>query len=541
MKKSFLGLKTFELIGLVVGLLGFIFFITAPFAGLTLAGHLALAIFWLAAWFYISQPIPVYATSLLVMLLASLLLSAEGPIYKSAKQEFTPVAKDSTGSFIISKSALIDGKYVYKYDGKHWETIVVNPEIVSETKIKITSDELQNGDQVGINLTKVTAGYSPLSYKTIFGTLANPIIILFLGGFMLAQAAVKYRLDAALTAYLLRPFGNKPPYILFGLILVTAILSAFMSNTATTAMMMTVILPIIAVIPSNDKFKSAVVLSIPIAANIGGIATPIGTPPNAIVIAALAQQKIGLAFSDWVIMALPYTIAMLAIAWFLLRVLYKPTIKTVDLNLKAKFNKEPKAIALYVIFFVTVMLWFTESLHGIPSGLTAFIPLTFLTFGKILDTNDIRSLSWEVLWLVSGGMALGMIIDKTGLALWLLQSIEWSNFSILFLFFTFAIVGWALANFMSHTVPATLLMPLGISLGLSGSLGSGYSTVLTCMVIGISSSLAMILPISTPPNAIAMATNMIKTKDMAVFGLIIGLIGIPLMIAFAWFYWNLFV
>ncbi len=541
MKKSFLGLKTFELVGLIVGILGFIFFISSPFAGLTLAGHLALAIFWLAAWFYISQPIPVYATSLLVMLLASLLLSAEGPIYKSAKQEFKPVAKDSTGSFIISKSALIDGKYVYKYDGKHWETIVVKPIIVSNTEIKITTDELQNGDQIGVNLTKLTAGYSPLSYKTIFGTLANPIIILFLGGFMLAQAAVKYRLDAALTAYLLKPFGNKPSFILFGLILVTAILSAFMSNTATTAMMMTVILPIIAVIPSKDKFKSAVVLSIPIAANIGGIATPIGTPPNAIVIAALAQQKMGIAFSDWVIMALPYTIAMLAIAWFLLRILYKPTIQTVNLNLKAKFNKEPKAIALYVIFFVTVMLWFTESLHGIPSGLTAFIPLTFLTFGKILDTNDIRSLSWEVLWLVSGGMALGMIIDKTGLAIWLLQSIEWSNFSIIFLFFTFAIVGWGLANFMSHTVTATLLMPLGISLGLSGSLGAGYSTVVTCMVIGIASSLAMILPISTPPNAIAMSTNMIKTKDMAVFGLIIGLIGIPLMIAFAWFYWNLFV
>ncbi len=539
MKKNPFNLTLFELVGLLIGLAGAAFFLTSPFDSLTTAGHIALSIFWLAAWLYVAEPIPVYATSLLVMLLASGLLAKEGPLYKQAKPNLIEISADSNGIYAVPQAAIFNQTHIYHYEKAAWKKLPID--IIERTEgqffVKLNTTEPL---QISADAYDLSSGYAPLSYKSIFGTLADPIIVLFLGGFMLARGAVKYRLDGALTAYLLRPFGTKPSSILFGLILVTAVLSAFMSNTATTAMMMTVILPILAAVPEKDKFKTAVVLSIPVAANIGGIATPIGTPPNAIVVAALAQQKIILPFSEWVILAGPYTIVMLVIGWILLQILYKPGITSVEVNLKANFNKEPKALALYAVFAITILLWFTESYHKIPSGMVAFIPVTLLTFGNILDKKDIHSLSWEVLWLVAGGMALGMIIDKTGVVVWLLQSIEWSAFSVLTVIIVFGLVAWLLSNFMSNTVTATLLMPLGITLGLSGSLGDAYSMVVASMVIGVGTSLAMILPISTPPNAIAVSTNLIGTKDMAVYGIIIGIIGSIALIGFAWFYWTLF-
>lgn len=541
MKKSTFNLSPFELTGLIVGILGAIFFLTAPFASLTAAGHIALAIFWLAACFYMTQPIPVYATSLLVMLFGSLLLTKEGPIYKYAKPEFTIASADSFNHITIPETALFNGNQVFIEEKEKWNSVEVELIENKDGFATISAVKIPKEAKIASQAYHVSSGYTPLSYKSIFGTLADPIIILFLGGFMLAKAAVKYGLDASITATLLKPFGTKPSSILFGLILVTAILSAFMSNTATTAMMMTVILPIIGVMPEKERFRTAVVLSIPIAANIGGIATPIGTPPNAIVVAALAQHKIILSFTDWLAMAGPFTVIMLFVAWVMLNYLYKPTVSSIDLGLKPKFNKEPRAIALYATFALTIGLWFTENLHGIPSGMVAFIPVALLSLGGILTKEDIRTLSWEVLWLVSGGMALGLILDKTGVAQWLIQSIEWNTFSVFGLLLSFALVGIVLSNFLSHTVTATLLMPLGITIGLSGSLGANFSLVIVSMVIGVSTSLAMILPISTPPNAIAVATGLVETGDLAKTGTVIAFVGIPLMILSALFYWTLFI
>jgi ABC-type phosphate/phosphonate transport system ATPase subunit len=202
--------------GLFLGITGFCIPLLFNFPGLSLAGHLAMSIFLMAAVFWMFETIPIYSTSILVIFSQVLLLSTEGII-----------------------------------------------------------------DYSGI------AGYDPLPYTRFIGTLANPIIILFLGGFVLADASVKYDFDKNLTRILLSPFGNRTSTIILGLMAVTAALSAFMSNTATTAMMITVIIPIIAKMDPADPARIGIALSVPFAANIGGIATPIGTPPNAVVIAAL--------------------------------------------------------------------------------------------------------------------------------------------------------------------------------------------------------------------------------------------------------------
>lgn len=455
-----------QLIGLLIGILGLIIPFFLSIDGLSEAGHVALGIFFLAAAFWMLEPFPIYATSVLVIFLQVILLSKEGFLFQ---QE--------------------------------------------------------------------TALYVPNAYTEFIGTLASPIIILFLGGFVLADAAVKYNLDRNLTRILLSPFGEKPGMILLGLMVVTALLSAFMSNTATTAMMMTVILPIMARLGKTDPLRIGLALSIPFAANIGGITTPIGTPPNAVVIGALSQQGINIPFGEWMILATPLVVIALLFAWFLLLKMFKPDASAIEIDMSGSFNKSQNAIILYFAFGFTVLFWVTESFHGVKSAIIALIPVVFLTLTGVVTKDDIRKLPWEVLWLVAGGISLGISMKSTGLAEWIVGSIEWSSFGTISLLIVFAAVAVLMSNFLSNTVTATLLIPLAVSLSTSGIAGEGFNLIIVSLVIGVSASMAMMLPISTPPNAIAMSTGTIETGNMAKAGISIGIFGIGLVILYALFYW----
>ncbi|MDZ7806024.1 MAG: DASS family sodium-coupled anion symporter [Gracilimonas sp.] len=455
-------------VSILIGIIGFFipFFLSIP--GLSEAGHVALSIFIIAAVFWMLEPVPIYATSIMVILLQVFFLSKQGLLF---------------------------------------------PEI--------------------------TAEYSPNAYTDFIGTLANPIIILFLGGFVLADAAVKFDLDKNLTRILLKPFGSKPKFIILGLMVVTGLLSAFMSNTATTAMMMTVILPIIAKTEASDPLRIGIALSIPFAANIGGIATPIGTPPNAVVIGALSNQGIDIAFTEWMVLAGPLVIIVLFVTWLVLLWMFKPETDSIPMDLKGKFQKNSSAILVYVVFGATVLLWVTESLHGVGSSIIALIPVTVLALTGILDKDGIRQLPWEVLWLVAGGISLGISMESTGLAEWIITNIEWSIFSPVFMIIIFSLVAIVMSNFLSNTVSATLLIPLAVSLATSGVAGEGFSLVLISLVIGVSASLAMMLPISTPPNAIAISTGTLKTRHMTRAGFVIGIFGLLMVTLYALFYWPL--
>lgn len=454
-----------KLAGLLLGLIGFCLplFITLP--GLTLAGHLTLSIFLLAAIFWMFETIPIYSTSILVIFFQVLFLSSQGFI-------------DHSGT-----------------------------------------------------------GYEPLAYSEFIATLADPIIILFLGGFVLADASVKYDFDKSLTRILLRPFGSRPKMIMLGLMVVTGFLSAFMSNTATTAMMITVILPIVAMLDTSDPARIGLALSIPFAANIGGIATPIGTPPNAVVIAALNNQGVDVAFSSWMIYAVPLSVIMLLVAWQVLLRLYPPSIEKIPLSLEGKLKTSRNALILYATFGITVLLWVTENLHGIKSSIVALLPVAVLTLTTVIEKEDIRKLPWEVLWLIAGGIALGISMKTTGLAEWLVSGISWDQFSYLVLLTVFGAVALVMSNFLSNTVTASLLIPLAISLVTSGILEGVAGSLILGVVIAMSCSFAMVLPISTPPNAIAVSTGMLETKHMIRAGVIIGVIGLALILLLSVVYW----
>lgn len=452
--------------GLILGIIGFCIPLIVQFPGLSLPGHLAMSIFILAAVFWMFETIPIYSTSILVIFLEVILLSAEGFINFSGME------------------------------------------------------------------------YSPVPFQTFIATLADPIIILFLGGFVLADAAVKYNFDKNMTRILLRPFGQDPKYIILGLMAVTAVLSAFMSNTATTAMMITVIIPILAKTEMTDPARISIALSIPFAANIGGVATPIGTPPNAVVIAALNQQGMNIEFGSWMLYAAPLAVGMLFFAWFLLLKLHPPATSAIPLDLKGKWAKSRKAYTLYVVFGLTVILWITESLHGIRSSIVALLPVAVLTLTNTFEKEDIRKLPWEVLWLIAGGISLGIAMKETGLADWLVGSIAWNQMSYLLLLAVFGIVALLLSNFLSNTVTASLMIPLGISLATSGVVGGPAGMMIIGLVIALSTSFAMVLPISTPPNAIAVSTGVVKTKDMIIAGSIIGAVAMGIIILMTRFYWH---
>lgn len=358
-----------------------------------------------------------------------------------------------------------------------------------------------------------------LPAASYFSALANPVIILFLGGFMIAEGAEKYGLDKNITAVMLRPFKGSARSTVLGLMLITGILSAFMSNTATTATMFAVVIPILNSI-KNLKARAGVALAIPLAANVGGIATPVGTPPNAIAIGALEADGVHVSFAEWSAMATPFALVILFASWLLICVIFVPKGEKIDVEVEPNWNLTPKAKTFYSVAALTVLLWMTEPLHGVSSNTIGLLPVVTLLCLRVMGGSDVKKLDWPVLWLVSGGIALGTGVGATGLDAWIVNSISWQSLGAMGVVLVLALIGLGFANVMSHSAAANLLVPLAISI--SASLGD-TNVVLIAAIVAISTSLGMSLPISTPPNAIAYSTGMVSVKYMAIIGVIVGL------------------
>lgn len=370
-----------------------------------------------------------------------------------------------------------------------------------------------------------------VNYKSIMAAFADPVIMLFLGGFVLAIMASKYGLDLTLAKFLLKPFGKKPKFILLGFLLVIAVFSMFMSNTATAAMMLAFLAPVLKTLPDSEKGKTGLALSIPVAANLGGIGTPIGTPPNAIAIGALENAGYSIPFVTWMSRMVPFVIIMLLFAWVLLLVLFPFKSKEIVLQLPENKKKTDwRTVTVWVTFIGTILLWVTESLTGINSNITALIPLGVLTCTGIFTKEDIKEINWSVLWLVAGGFALGTCLNETGLAKTIIGAIDFSAMNVIVLFIVAGLICYFLSNFISHSAAANLLIPILVVVGgaLAGNPVFENMGGVTALIsfVAVCASVAMLLPISTPPNAIAASTGMVQTKDMVIVGITIGVVGL---------------
>ena len=381
-----------------------------------------------------------------------------------------------------------------------------------------------------------------VSYKTLMASFADPIVLLFLGGFVLAIMATKYGLDVTLARALLKPFGKKPKMVLLGFLVVIAIFSMFMSNTATAAMMLAFLAPVLAALPSDDKGRIGLALSIPVAANLGGIGTPIGTPPNATAVKFLAEAGCEVTFSEWALRMIPYVIIMILIAWVLLQLFFPFKSKEIVLNIPKNDRKRDwKTVTVWVTFIGTILLWATESLTGINSNIVALIPLAVLTCTGIFTKEDIKEINWTVLWLVAGGFALGTALQGTGLAKVLIEAIPFGSMSVVLVMLIAGLVCYFLSNFISNSATAALLIPILIVVaeGMADPAAANNASFMAlggthAMIsfIAVCASIAMLFPISTPPNAIASSTGLVETKDMAKVGIIIGVIGF--ILGFFW-------
>ena len=377
-----------------------------------------------------------------------------------------------------------------------------------------------------------------VDYKSIMASFADPVVMLFLGGFVLAIIASKYGMDAAIAKVLLGIFGKKPKMVLLGFLIVIALFSMFMSNTATAAMMLAFLAPVLKSLPEDETGKVGLALAIPVSANLGGIGTPIGTPPNAIALGALENAGYQISFVTWMTRMVPYVIIMIAIAWVLLQVFFPFKSDRIELKIEVKQRQKTwKDYVAWITFFVTILLWVTESLTGINSNVVALIPLAVYTATGVFEKSDIKEINWSVLWLVAGGFALGTGLNKTGLAATLINAIPFSTMNVVVVMIIAGLICYLLSNFISNSATAALLVPILVVVGTAMADPTAANNAqfmalggMNAMIpfIAVCASIAMLLPISTPPNAIAASTGLVQTKDMSKIGIIIGAIGFVL-------------
>ena len=373
-----------------------------------------------------------------------------------------------------------------------------------------------------------------VSYKALLAAFADHTIMLFLGGFILAIAATKVGLDVQLAKVLLKPFGTKPKFVLLGFLCVIALFSMFMSNTATAAMMLTFLAPVLRTLPKEEKGMAGLALAIPIAANVGGIGTPIGTPPNAIALGYLNEtMHQGVGFGEWMMVMVPFVIVILLIAWVVLMKIFPFTTDKIELKIENTKKPDTKTYIVWVTFAVTILLWVLDKVTGINANVVAMIPVGVFCATGVITKEDLREIDWSVLWMVAGGFALGIALNKTGLAENLVESIPFASFSPLVVLLLSGFIAYLLSNFIANSAAANLLVPIlcavGVGMGeLLDPVGGARALIIG---VALSTSFAMLFPISTPPNASAHSTGLIQVKDMTKVGLIIGVIGFVLSYA----------
>jgi len=375
--------------------------------------------------------------------------------------------------------------------------------------------------------------------KEVFIPFFDPVIMLLLGGFVLALGLQKHGLDKVMTFFLLKKVGHKPKKFLFGLMCLAAFLSFWMSNTASTAILLPIAIVVLAsnkLKPLDSNFGKAMVLGIAFAATIGGIGTVIGSPPNAMALSYLQDEGIAFGFTDWMMYGLPLVILLLPIAWFILMKFFHPEIHSIKSDFSFEpLNKQQKVVLL--IFGITVLAWLTTKVHGLTSATVALIPIILLYAFGLLETKDINKVSWSALILFGGGLTLGKAIQTVGLD----EVFAGVMFEYLFgqplllIIAALAVFAVIFTLVASNTAAAAISIPLVIPL----AKGLGFPVEIAVMIIAIGVSLDFIVPIGTPPSTIAYSSGYIRTSDMAKSGIFIALIGIALLSLLAYFVWPL--
>lgn len=383
-------------------------------------------------------------------------------------------------------------------------------------------------------------GFGVFNTSVALGNFANPIIFLFLGGFALAAALRSQELDKAIADKVLLMAKGKMSVAVFMLFGVTAGLSMWISNTATAAMMLPLVLGVLAKVDAKNQRNTYVfvLLGVAYCASIGGIATLVGSPPNAI-----AAAEAGLSFTDWMMFGLPVTIVMLPLAVTVLYFLLKPDLNhTFELDHKPVAWTNGKKITL-AIFILTVCLWiFSKPINAMLGGLSSFdtlialFAIALLGASRVVEWKQIeKTTDWGVLLLFGGGICLSNVLKQTGTSVFMANSLSGflDQAGMLYSILVIAAFVIFLTEFASNTASAALLVPVFASVAEA----LGVSPVLLSVLIGVAASCAFMLPVATPPNAIVFGSGHIKQKEMMRAGVYLNIVSIAFLTAVAYFFW----
>ncbi|MEN6413038.1 MAG: DASS family sodium-coupled anion symporter [Veillonellales bacterium] len=410
-----------------------------------------------------------------------------------------------------------------------------------------------------------------VSPKEAFAPFADPLIFLFMGSFLLAQAMMVHGLDKrfAYSILSMKWVGSSPKRILLALGLVTCFLSGWVSNTATTAMMFPIAMGLLYAIKdmheaagkkidlATYKYATGIMLMAAYAASVGGVLTPIGTPPNLIVVGLLDKLAgVKISFFQWMSWGIFATVFYFGLVYIVLNRMFPADVSNIegaDKFIKARRDslgpwKQGERNAI-IAFSVAIILWlapgiisilygtdapllkifekhFSEATAAMFAGLLLFIlPVDWKNRKFTLSWKDANEgIDWGTLLLFGGGLSLGVLMYKTGLSLYIgnvIVAATGAN-SLVVMVAVFAILALVMSELTSHTAATNMLAPLGITTALS----AGIDPVPVAVAVALSSSLGFMLPVSTPPNAIVYGSGLIPITKMIRTGVIIDVIGI---------------
>ncbi|QIA65219.1 DASS family sodium-coupled anion symporter [Vibrio astriarenae] len=376
--------------------------------------------------------------------------------------------------------------------------------------------------------------------QTALNNFSNSIIFLFLGGFALAAAMHRQGLDKVIADKVLIMAKGKMSVAVFMLFGVTAGLSMWISNTATAAMMLPLVLGILSKVDAESERKTYVfvLLGVAYSASIGGIATLVGSPPNAI-----AAAEVGLTFSDWLAFGLPTSLILLPIALLVLYFTMRPKLQgNFELNYEPVEWDKGKVVTL-AIFALTVFFWiFSKPINAMLGGISKFDTIVALAaiiavnFARVVHWKDIeKTADWGVLILFGGGICLSNVLKTTGTSVFLANELSEliAHFGIFFIIAVIAVFVVFLTEFASNTASAALLIPVFATVAEA----FGISPVILSVLIAVAASCAFMLPVATPPNAIVFGSGHIKQSDMMRVGIILNLMCIAALTVIVMMFW----
>ncbi|UTZ25505.1 DASS family sodium-coupled anion symporter [Vibrio campbellii] len=426
-----------------------------------------------------------------------------------------------------------------------FNTLPFEPQVVTGLCILIFVAVLWLTEAIHVSITALLIPLLAV-FLGVFNTQAalnnfsNSIIFLFLGGFALAAALHKQKLDQAIADKVLLIARGKMSVAVFMLFGVSAGLSMWISNTATTAMMLPLVLGVMSKLDAKKSHSTYlfVLLGIAYSASIGGIATLVGSPPNAI-----AAAEVGLSFTEWMELGLPISLILMPIAILVLYVMTKP-----DLSHQFELDHKPvewtngKKITL-AIFLLTVTFWiFSKPINAMLGGFAKFDTLVaigailLLGASRAVEWKDIeKTTDWGVLILFGGGICLSNVLKATGTSVFLANGLAGflEQTGVLLTILAVVVFVVFLTEFASNTASAALLVPVFATIAEA----LGLSPVILSALIAVAASCAFMLPVATPPNAIVFATGHIKQKEMMRIGMVLNVACIGALTLFAWLFW----